>query len=330
MFGVGRGGYQPGMEWERRMLAMAAPPMVSPQPPMDAARALAMARANQAPQEQAMGQAGSTDQRKETDGNGLSAREVIGLVLAGLGQARGNNGPSPLQMLGLYRQRREAEQAANRRTNMLGQAEKMGMSQEQRFALENDPDSFFENFSQRFRPTEVDAGDSYILDGGPQRGGTSYMAPETFTDGPNQMLFDRQNGGAQMVHEGQTDAEWYAQAQGFLPGTPEFNQAVQDHQLPSWGPTATGNRSAIQGQRDAAAMERTSATIAGANNRNAATIAGANQRNRATNQSQERRTRNGGSGGRRTGGQPREGQTARNPTTGQRIRFTGGRWVPIN
>lgn len=243
-------------------------------------------------------------------------------------------------IMGMIQQRRQAEAAAAQRQNMIAQGTKLGLTPQQQFVLANNPDSFFDNYSQRFRPTEVDAGDSYVLDGGPGQGGTTYMAPETFTDGPNQMLFDRQNGGTQTVHQGQTEAEWYARAQGLQPGTPAFNQAVQDHRLQSWGPTATGNRSTIQGQRDAAAMDRTAATIAGAGQRNAATIAGANQRNAATiaganarntasNRSAERRSANGGSGGRRTG-QPREGQTARNPSTGQRIRFTGGRWVPIN
>lgn len=272
-------------------------------------------------------------------GNGLSGRDFGALALASLGDVfrnqtgSGGSGPSNASaLMSQIFQRRSLEEERNRAQNdqmsagkareaMHQEGQQLGLSGQELFGLRHAPEQFFSNYSQRFRPQEIDAGDSLVY-GMPGQGGSSYMAPETFSDGPNRMVYDPANGGAQTIHEGSTDAEHYAASLGLQPGTPPYEAAVQDYVLRAGGPTASNYRSQLEQQRfgNRLGLEDVRQT-------NRVGLEDQRQGNRVTLRGIPQA---GSSGGRRTGSR-RTPVTATGPN-GQRIRLNPetNQWEPMN
>jgi hypothetical protein len=82
---------------------------------------------------------------------------------------------------GLFAQRQaqfQAQQAAAARQAMLNQADGLGMSPQERFALQYAPDDTFKAMAERFKPQQVTGGNTLV--NGPQ--GAPFMAPKLVED----------------------------------------------------------------------------------------------------------------------------------------------------
>ena len=151
--------------------------------------------------------------------------------------------------------------------------------------------------------------------------------------------------------------EAYAQARGYVPGTQEYADAVEDYRLGSWSDPAFENRTGLEDvrARGRTALEimrganrlrdtetrmatsrenniRTTGTSAANNRRTTSTSAANNQRSTAqsnTNNLRTTTTTQGSANYQGRGGKGR-GATARivNPQTGQAMVLRNGQWVP--
>lgn len=165
---------------------------------------------------------------------------------------------------------------------------------------------------------------------------------------------------ARTVMGAKSPAEVYAEAQGFVPGSPEYSSALSDFALKSAGPTAFGYRSQLQDDAQESRVQmlmetlgvrrevaqlmagtsrenniRSNSTSAANNMRSTATSAANNQRTTAqsdTNSQRQTETTRGSAtykGKAGAGGKP-EGTIIVNPSTGQKMIKRGGQWVPHN
>lgn len=66
---------------------------------------------------------------------------------------------------------------------------------------------------------------------------------------------------ARTIVKSKTPGQSYAEAQGFLPGTPEYNMALSDYILKSSGPTAFGYKSNLQDDNQEAMADRLMRTL---------------------------------------------------------------------
>lgn len=154
---------------------------------------------------------------------------------------------------------------------------------------------------------------------------TRMNAPKMFNSGTNRVAYNPATGQSEVIYDGQSNAEDYAGSLGYEPGTPEYNQSVQDYILRSYGPTATGNRNANEDHRQG----------------NRLGLEGVRQGNRV----QLGKLRIGGQAAihslptfRDTHPQPHAGrghtatggQTATDPKTGQKVQWDGAAWVPVS
>ena len=73
--------------------------------------------------------------------------------------------------------------------------------------------------------------------------------PDYFMSGKDRVVFDPATGTTKVVYDGPSDAEDYATALGFEPGTPGYNTAVSDYVLRGNGSTALQNKTALEGIR---------------------------------------------------------------------------------
>ncbi len=205
------------------------------------------------------------------------------------------------------------------------------------------PQKLAEEWSTSQRTREVSEGETVM---GPTG---SFTAPKSFEIGSNVYRYDPQAGGSQMIVQGQTEAERYAQTLGIPPGSPAFNAAVQDFTLRANGPTAFGQNRALQdarlGQSDinnrrsvGASIENNIRTTSTSRENRENTPVGTvlNERgevvvaypnNRTTTLRNSRPVAGGRRAGRAAGGGITDGTVIRNPQTGQTMVRRGGQWV---
>lgn len=73
--------------------------------------------------------------------------------------------------------------------------------------------------------------------------------PQYFTAGNDRVRYDPASGQSNVLYHGPMDAENYATALGYDPGTDDYRTALQDYTLKSWGPTANEGRMGLEGER---------------------------------------------------------------------------------
>jgi hypothetical protein len=73
--------------------------------------------------------------------------------------------------------------------------------------------------------------------------------PDYFMSGRDRVRFDPSTGQSQVVYDGATDFQEYADLLGLEPGSDEYDEAMQDFVLRSNGPTAQAGRVALEGVR---------------------------------------------------------------------------------
>lgn len=152
--------------------------------------------------------------------------------------------------------RRSAEAAAQQRQSYMNNLMKpvdqggMGMSPGEAERVMADPESFAQQYNERFGSDTVAGGSSRVTGGaGGQR--DVWTAPQTFEQGADIVRFDA-NTGTQQRFAGMTAAEQEARALGLQPGTEQFNTYIRDRMLDAQGPTG-----------DRQHRERVAATIRG-------------------------------------------------------------------
>ncbi len=151
--------------------------------------------------------------------------------------------------------------------------------------------------------------------------------PQYFSGAEDRLMFDPLTGQTSTVYDAPTDAETYAQAFGFDPGSPEYQNALEDYALRAYGPTATANRASLEGARLNSRM-----TLEGLRQRNRVSLEGVRQVNRKSLRSLPTY----GQANRPSPAPVKRPQasrsrpTATNPQTGQKIEWNGSAWVPVS
>jgi hypothetical protein len=154
--------------------------------------------------------------------------------------------------------------------------------------------------------------------------------PDYYTVGNQRMQYDPTSGQSTVLHTAPEEFDTYARALGAEPGTEEYDLLAQDYILRSSGPTATANDQVLEDDRQDNRIELEDHRFG---NRQGL------ESQRQTNRLQLRGTptyrqanpappRPRASGGGRSGGGVREGQTASGPN-GAKLVYRGGKWVPL-
>lgn len=185
------------------------------------------------------------------------------------------------------------------------------------------------------------------------------MAPRYFSGSSDQMSYDPATKQVTTIYDAPTDAETYARGMGFEPGTDDYRTAIQDYVLRGNGPTAygydvdlegvrQGNRTALENLRQGnrVSLKRTpGATRPGGGHGMAfrgpprttgnvyAPILAKVARGEALTPGEQKVIALYGRGGRgsagdSSGGGYKEGDVVKN-AQGQRLRLSGGKWVPV-
>ena len=153
--------------------------------------------------------------------------------------------------------------------------------------------------------------------------------PDYATVGNRRFAYNPATGESQTLYVAPSEAQDYAAALGAQPGTEEYNTLMADYVLRHSGPTATAN--AMQ-EEDNRQSNRVS--LEGVRQQNRIGMEGVRQGNRLqlrgspTYRETHPRPTSGGRGG-SAAGSVREGQTATNPKTGEKVVYRGGKWVPV-
>lgn len=85
--------------------------------------------------------------------------------------------------------------------------------------------------------------------GNPNNGGHVYQPPRLIENGTDQIRYDPTTGASSVAVQGMTDGEQYARSLGIQPGTTAWDNAVRDQMLKGDGPTAYGNDTRLEAQR---------------------------------------------------------------------------------
>lgn len=179
-------------------------------------------------------------------------------------------------------------------------------------------------------------------------------APQFFTSNGDRIQYDPKTGTSTTVYDGPADFEDYANSLGLEPGTDEYNSAIQDYVLRSYGPAAQKGREILEGLRQNNRLTlRQTPTYANVHPRPAAGGSGGNGGNRPPRNTGNvygpilgkvaagqqltpgeqalfniySRNRGGKSG---AGAAPNAVQTATDPKTGRKVQWNGRQWVPLN
>lgn len=286
-------------------------------------------------------------------------RDVLGDTIGGFGDALSHNNNYGKMNAAASEDRLEAKREAEKMAPFYAAVDQLpNLTPQERAIIKANPKAFTENWAQQYGSKNVNKGDSLVRGvGGGQY--ETYMAPQVNEVGDNLILVDPQHRVtasadslanpdvdpsaeptappiASTIYQGRSEMENYASQFG-EPGSPEWKAAIQDFRLRGAGPTGYYYKDQLQDQRlnqsdtnnrrttstSAANNVRTTNTSAANNVRTTSTSAGNNAR---TNQTRVATAR--GRGGYR-GGETPEGTIIRNPTTGQRMKMQGGRWVAI-
>jgi len=155
--------------------------------------------------------------------------------------------------------------------------------------------------------------------------------PDYATVGNRRFSYNPATGEAQTLYVAPTEAEDYAAALGAEPGTPEYETLLSDYVLRHSGPTATANAMLEEDNRQGNRV-----SLEGLRHQNRIGMEGVRQNNRISlrgmptyRDTHPRPSTGRGGGSKAAPGGVREGQTATNPSTGQKVVFRGGKWVPV-
>lgn len=175
--------------------------------------------------------------------------------------------------------------------------------------------------------------------------------PQYFMSGRDRVSFDPTTGESGVVYQGTPDFQEYANSLGYEPGSNEYNQAMQDFVLRSYGPTAQQGKIGLEGvrQKNRVTLRQTptyanthprptSGGGGGNPPRNTgnvygpilAKVAAGQQLSPGEQALYNIYSRNRGGARGSSSGATTAPQTATDPKTGKKVQWNGSQWVPLN
>ncbi len=142
--------------------------------------------------------------------------------------------------------------------------------------------------------------------------------PQYFSGNEDRLTYDPVTQTTRTLYDAPTDAQVYAGTLGYQPDTPDYASAVRDYVLKSNGPSAVESRFGLENLRTDGRQRLQS-------DRLGVTRRGQDIASRDRQRGQDLRPKPKG----KPIGGAGDGAIAVNPSTGERMKLLGGKWVPI-